>query len=124
VGNNVSEISIKRGDTFSFGAANIALDQNQNWSARAQIRDPLVGDLQSAICELEVTLTASVAGKGWDLWLYASQQQTAKWPVDKNYGRPRTLVCDVQFTRLSKPQVVITTNTLQILVYRDVTQNE
>lgn len=118
-----TQIPIKRGDTFSFGTAELPLPTGQSWSGRAQVRDPLAPDTAPPICELTVRLTPPTPpAVTWDMWLFAPAASTALWPVGSNYVRPRVLVCDVQFTRTDTPSIVITSSTFQILVYRDVTQ--
>ena len=123
--NEVTQIPIKRGDTFSFGSTELPLPTGQAWTARAQVRDPLVPDAAPPVCELSVRLTPPTPPAVlWDLWLFAPAQATVTWPVGPNYARPRVLVCDVQFTRADQPHIVVTSSTFQILVYRDVTQAE
>ena len=118
-----TQIAIKRGDTFSFGTSSLPLPIGQAWSAKAQVRDPLASDAAPAICELTVRLNPPTPPSvDWDMWLFAPASVTAHWPVGSNYVRPRVLVCDVQFTRMDSPSIVMTSSTFQILVYRDVTQ--
>jgi len=119
----IAQIPHKRGDTFSYGATDVALPADEGWTARAQVRDPLAPDSAAALTELTVTLTPPVASAtAWDLWLFASATDTANWPVNGNYANPKILVCDIQFSLSGNPAVVVSSATFQILVYRDVTR--
>ena len=119
----IAQIPHKRGDTFSYGATDVALPAGESWTARAQVRDPLAPDGAAALTELAVTLTPPVApATTWDLWLLASPADTANWPVNGNYANPKILVCDIQFSLSGNPAVVVSSATFQILVYRDVTR--
>lgn len=118
-----AQISHKRGDTFSYGANDIALPVGEAWTAAAQVRDPLAPDGNAPLTDLNVALAPPVAPSVlWDLSLSAPPTETAKWPVSANYTTPKALVCDVQFTCLSNPALVVSSSTLQILVFRDVTR--
>ena len=119
----IAQIPHKRGDTFSYGAADVALPAGQCWTARAQVRDPLAADGTAPLTELTVRLSPPVPpATTWDLWLFAPAAATAGWPVSGNYANPKILVCDIQFSRTDEPAVVVSSATFQILVYRDVTR--
>jgi hypothetical protein len=119
----IAQISHKRGDTFSYGASDVSLPAGESWTASAHVRDPLAPDSSPPLTSLACALTPPVApATNWDLSLYAPATDTAKWPVSPNYAVPKTLVCDVQFTCQSNPSIVVSSATLQILVFRDVTR--
>ena len=118
-----AQIVHKRGDTFSYGAADVALPVGEAWTATAQVRDPLAPDGSAPLTILAVMLTGPVAPSvHWDLSLTAPPSETARWPVSPNYTTPKVLVCDVEFACQSNPQIVVSSATFQILVYRDVTR--
>jgi hypothetical protein len=118
-----AQITHKRGDTFSYGASDVLLPSGESWIASAQVRDPLAPDSAPPLSSLTCILTPPVApAQYWDLSLYAPATDTAKWPVNPNYAIAKTLVCDVQFTCQSDPSIVVSSATLQILIYRDVTR--